>query len=80
MYRVYAYVEYFGDYMVDEELRLHDFSYPYECIWNLSLDKIIEIVGLDSQIHNYVASIYDVETEKLVAEGRGKNLCKEFIL
>lgn len=76
MYRVYAYVEYFGDYMVDENLQLRDFSYPYECIWYSSLDSIIERVGLDSQIHNYTASIYDANTEELVAEGRGKNLCK----
>ncbi len=76
MYKVYAYIENFGAYMVDENLEWHDFSYPYECIWNLSLDSIIERVGLDSQIHNYVASIYDAETEELVAEGRGKKLCK----
>ena len=76
MYRVYAYVEYFGDYMVDENLELRDFSYPYECIWDLSLNSIIERVGLDSQIHNYIVSIYDANTDELVAEGRGKNLCK----
>lgn len=40
------------------------------------LDKIIEIIGLDSNEYNYYVTIYDFKTDKKVAEGRGKNLCK----